>query len=587
MNRKLDPITIEVFWKRLINICDDAAAALIKTSFSSVVRDFHDFALAVFDEEHNMLVHSTHTTPGLLGALPGIAKNFAKVFPPQRLNPGDVLITNDPWLGTGHLIDITVYTPIFYNDKIFAYAACVVHHLNVGGRFASPESNDIYEEGLKIPITKACMGGELNEELFKIIASNVRVANQVIGDIRAQINANESMNRLLIEFIKKENLENLKELTKEIITRSERSMRAQISAIPDTTASCELVLDNILKGLRPVHIKVEVSVRGSDIILDFAGTSDQVPKAINCPYNMTRSYAMYPVKCMLDPEVPNNEGCLRPIRVLAPEGSILNCTWPAATFARTMVAHLMAETVIRAMSKVVPEKSIASSGSNALFYLSIKGKSLTGKEFMAVSSHMGGFGARFAKDGPSCTAFPHNVSNIPIEVNESGLPVYFQKKTLLRDSGGPGKYRGGCGQEVTIKVFEDDLSAKESGVTVSMRGGRLGVDVDGFCGGMKAPDTTTVIINGETQKEANRIVNLFPGDELTLINPGGGGCGNPHLRDPEMVKNDVLNEIVSIEMAQEIYKVAIDPDTLKIDYQTTNSMRAKCQPDKSKGKESQ
>lgn len=572
MSRKLDPISIEVYWNRLINIIDGAATTLLKTSFSSVVRDFHDFACALFDEEQLMLAHSTHTTPGLLGTLPPIAKNFATVYPPERLKPGDVLITNDVWLASGHLIDITICTPIFYRNRILAYALCIVHHLNVGGRFASIDSSDIYEEGLSIPISRICKEGKINEELFEIIRSNVRVPDQVIGDIWAQINANETQSKLLIEFLKKEDLEDLRELSNEIVSRSEKSMREKIFNIPDNTFSSEMVLPEVAQGVDPIHLKVKITIRGSDIIIDYAGSSSQIEKALNCTYNQTLSYTVYPIKSLLDPNVPNNDGCLRPIKVLAPEGSILNAQWPAATFGRSMIAHFMAALVTRTMSRLFQEQGIADSGSTSLLYLSLKGSTLSGKSYLAVSSHAGGFGARSTKDGPSCRPFPYNVSNIPVEINESDVPIYFKKKSLTCDSGGPGKYRGGCGQEVVFKVLDDPGVAKY-GLTVSMRGGRLGVEVDGIWGGFKAPGKNVAKINNKALKYINQAVTLHPGDELSINFLGGGGYGSPLIRDPELVKNDVINGLVSRKNAKEIYKVAINLATYEIDYQKTEVMR--------------
>ena len=574
MNKKLDPITIEVYWNRLINIIDEAAATLVKTAFSSVVRDFHDYACALFDEDQVMLAQSTHITPGLLGVLPPAAKNIASVYPSEKLKPGDVLITNDPWLASGHLIDITIYTPIFYRGRIIAYALCIVHHLNVGGRLASIESKDIYEEGLKIPINRICKGGEFNEELFEVIRGNVRVPEQVIGDIRAQINANETQGKRLIEFLEKEKLEDLRELGTEIVSRTERSMREKILAIPNKSASGETTLTNIVEGLDPIHLKVKVTIEGSDIIVDFAGTSPQVEKALNVTYGFTTCYTIFPIKAILDPNVPNNAGCLRPIKIFAPEGSILNARSPAATFGRSMIGHFVGEIVTRAMCTLFPEQGIASCGSTAGFYLVIKGTTLSGKQYLAVSKHTGGFGARFSKDGPSCLTYPSNASNIPVEINESDVPIYFEKKSLVCDSGGPGKYRGGCGQEVVMKVL-DDPSVAKNGLTVSMRGGRLGVDVEGIYGGWKAPGENTAKINDVVLPNTNRVVVLWPGDELSINFLGGGGYGSPFLRDPEMVKNDVLNGLVSIEKAKKIYKVAIDPVTFEVDDQKTKSMRDK------------
>jgi N-methylhydantoinase B len=579
MRKKFDPISIEVYWNRLINIMDETAATLVKTSFSSVVRDFHDYACTLFDEDLTMLVQSTHTTPGLLGVLPQVAKNIARIYPPEKLNPGDVLITNDPWLASGHLIDISVYTPIFYRGRIIGYALCIVHHTNIGGRFASIDSTDIFEEGLKIPVSKICKKGEFNEELFDIIRGNVRVPETVIGDIKAQIQANDMQARLVMQFIDKEKIDDLRELGAEVVRRTEKSMREKILAIPDDRSSHEMILRNVIEGIESIRLKAEVIVQGSEIYVDFAGTSAQVGKALNCTYNFTRAYTVYPLKCMIDPEVPNNEGCIRPIKMSAPEGSILNPVWPAATFGRTMIAHFVTELIIMAMSKLLPREAIAASGSTALLYLTLKGSTSDGKPYLAVSSHFGGLGARFSKDGPSCRSFPCNVSNIPIEINESGIPIYFKKKSITCDSGGPGQYRGGCGQEVILKVL-DDPAVAQAGLMVSLRGGRLGVPVEGLFGGWQAPGENVAMINGQLLPNTNKVFTLWPGDELCIRYLGGGGFGSPVLRDPYLVKEDVQNGLVSIQNAQEVYRVAIDPVTLEIDHGKTDALRQSAKDEK-------
>jgi N-methylhydantoinase B len=422
VRNKLDPISIEVYWNRLINIMDETAATLVKTSFSSVVRDFHDYACTLFDENQTMLVQSTHTTPGLLGVLPWVAKNIASIYPLEKLRPGDVLITNDPWLASGHLIDISIYTPIFYHDRIIAYALCIVHHTNIGGRFASIDSTDIYEEGLKIPVSKICKEGKFNEELFEIIRSNVRIPETVIGDIKAQIQANDMQGRLVTEFIEKEKMDDLKELGSEIVSRTERSMREKILAIPDGCSHHEMTLKNVIEGIGPILVKATVTVEGSDILVNFDGTSPQVSKALNCTLNFTRAYTVYPLKCMIDPEVPNNEGCIRPIKLSAPEGSILNPVWPAATFGRTMIAHFVTELIIMAMSKLLPEEAIAASGSTALLYLTSKELHRTGSLIWLSPPISEAWELAFQKMGLSAVPFPAMCRTFPSRSTKVEFP---------------------------------------------------------------------------------------------------------------------------------------------------------------------
>ena len=558
MSSRLSPFQIETLWKRLISAVDEASTTLVRTSFSSVIRDFHDYACALFDHNGHMLAQSTQSTPGLLGILPFTIPNFLKHYDSSELSPGDVLVTNDPWLASGHLIDITVATPVFRNGRIVSYLMCVVHHLNIGGRLATLESRDIYEEGLKIPITHLYKSGQPQKAVFDFIHANVRESDKVIGDLRAQVAANDVAAKKLMATMDMAGLEDLETLGQEILSRSENSMRHAIGTLPEGEFSHELVLKGVAGLDLPIALKLRATVAKGQMVLDYEGSSPQVQRAVNVTFNMTRSYSYYPIKCILDPLVPNNGGCLKPIEIKAPEGSVVNASHPAPTWGRTMIAHMLPELITLALARIVPERLIAGSGSTPLWYGNLTGRYKKGGSFFSVVVFNGGLGARFERDGISCLTYPCNVANIPVEVTESEAPILYENKMFNIDSGGAGRRRGGLGQRVDIVVPKDgsDLNGP---ILAGVRGGRFGAPITGLFGGINAIESAAEK-NGQPIELGTQI-ELNPGDRLSLMVPGGAGYGNPLERAVEDVMNDVRNGLVSIERAASDYGVSIDRKT--------------------------
>jgi len=545
-DRKLE---IELLWRRLITVVDEAAISLVRTSFSSVIRDFHDYACAVFDAKGRLLAQSTHSTPGLLGILPYTIPNFMKEPAFQAANEGDIFVTNDPWMASGHLIDVTVAMPVFLDKKLVAYVLVVVHHLNVGGRVATLASQSVYEEGLKIPILKLYDAGTPNETVFAFIRANVLEPEKVIGDVRAQVSSTHTAANRLIEIMRQASITDLEALGDEIINRSARSMRQAISKLPEGTYSSEFTLSGVADHNVPLTLRLSISIRNGSIVLDYAGTSGQIPRAVNVTLNMTRSYSVYPLKCLLDPDIPNNEGCLLPIVIEAPEGSLLNAVFPAATWGRTMIAHLLPELIMQCLGQVIPERVLAGSGATPLWYGNFRGTYRDGRTFYSVVTLNGGLGARFSKDGVSCVCYPANVANIPIEMIESDAPLQFISKTFAGDSAGAGKYQGGYGQHVSIRIPDDALL--DGPILAGIRGGRFGVPIHGLDGGEQIGAPKAYINNSEIK--LGTVLELFPGDELVLLIPGGGGNGNPAERRPEQVAADIDAGLLSVEKARQIY----------------------------------
>jgi N-methylhydantoinase B/oxoprolinase/acetone carboxylase alpha subunit len=560
MSRPLDPIEVELLWKRLVTAVDEAATTLVRTAFSTVIRDFHDYACAIFDTRGRLLAQSTHSTPGLLGILPYALPNFLANPGFLAAKSGDVFITNDPWIASGHLIDITVAMPVFRSGRAVGFVLTVVHHLNVGGRVASLESRDVFEEGLKIPILPLMREGREVETVIAFLHANVREPDKVIGDVRAQVSASHAAARRLLETMETALLDTLETLGDQIVDRSETSMRAAIAALPDGVSHASMVLEGVAGYEKPLTLALAVTVAGDQLRLDYSGTSGQIPRAVNVTLNMTRSYSVYPLKCLLAPEVPNNTGCLKPIDVQAPNGSLLNATFPAPTWGRTIIAHMLPELVMQALSQAVPDRLIAGSGSTPLLYGNFMGRFPDGSSFYSVVTFNGGLGARGTRDGISCLSYPANVASVPIEVVEKDAPLRFTAKSFTIDSAGGGKHRGGLGQRIGICIAPD---ANLSGpVVVAIRGGRFGVPVYPLAMG-SAAGQPAIHLNDHPMQFGTPF-DMHPGDEVVLTVPGGGGFGRPVERTRTSVIADVLDEFVSREAAQEVYGLNADQFSPKV-----------------------
>jgi len=573
---QLDPVTIQILWNRLITIVDEAATGLMRTAYTPSVKEYHDFCCALFDANAQMLSHSTVTTAGFLGIVPEVMRNFLKKHPPETLKPGDAIITNDPWIASGHLIDISIASPIFHNDRIVGYTLCIVHHLDMGGRMSTLESKDMYEEGLKIPILKLFDAGQRNETVFEFIRANIRVPDKVLGDLRAQLVANNVCARGLNAMLDEYSLDGLEELGAEVIERTESSLRRKIAALPDGAYRNDVTLPKIPGCDDEIEVKTLVTVAGDEVTIDYSGSSGEVGAAINCSYNMTRSYTSYPIKLALDPYVPNNDGGLRPIKVIAPEGTIVNSRPPAATWGRTMISHLFPEIVFAAMENIMPETILASNGGSPANEVYLHGRHADERSFMAIAQHSGGFGASARFDGYSCLCFPNNTRNIPVEVTENEARMYYVRKELRADSGGPGHNRGGLGQEIEFSILDGGTELArdvESSVRLSGRTEDGPFPVFGRRGGKNGRGSGMWANDEPVDHGIYR--RLAPGDRVRFILSGGGGYGDPLERNPDRVLADVEQGYVSIEQAGTEYGVVIDPSEMTVDVEATASLRAR------------
>jgi N-methylhydantoinase B len=540
---------VELMWRRMINSVDEAATTLVRTSFSTVIRDFHDYACAIFDRQGRLLAQSTQSTPGLLGILPFTIPNFLKDPDFNTAEEGDVFVTNDPWMASGHLIDVTVAKPVFHRGALVAYVLVVVHHLNMGGRIATLESRSVYEEGLKIPITRLYQRGEPSKVVFDFIRVNVMEPDKVIGDIRAQVAACHAASSRLLQTLDELNETDLVPAGNEIIERSARSMRAAIAELPQGTYRSEMTLRDIAGYPDPLKLQLAVTIGADRIELDYEGTSSQIARAINVTLNMTRSYSVYPLKCLLDPTVPNNEGSLIPLHIKAPEGSVLNATFPAPTWGRTVIAHMLPELIMQCLAQAVPERVLAGSGSTPLWYGNFSGRYADGRTFYVVITFTGGLGARGQRDGISCISYPANVAHIPVEVVEADSPLLFDLKTFAEDSAGAGRYRGGFGQRIAIRVRDD--VALSGPILGSIRGGRFGVPIYGVLGGRPGPPPIAQV-NGKDIALGMQF-ELRAGDGVSLQLPGGGGYGDPAMRDRQAIQADIESGLLTEREAARSY----------------------------------
>jgi N-methylhydantoinase B len=566
----LNPIVIEIMWKRLISILDESAVTMMRTSFSSIIRDFHDFAIAFADSQGQIVAQASLGTPGLAGVLANGIRNFIKFFPPDTCRPGDILVTNDPWLVSGHNTDVTICVPIFYRDRLIAYNLNDVHHLDMGGRMGTYECRDAYEEGLKIPPLKIQKEGIPNEDVFAFIRHNVRVSDKVIGDIRAQIAASYTATRKLTEMIEDLGCEKFEVLTHEILDRSEKSMRERILKIPPGRYEGKIFVDSVQVEEQPIIFAVTIDVQGDEIVCDFAGTSSQVNLGVNSILEaLTWCYAYFGLKSLINPEIPNNAGAFRPITIKAPKGCILNAEFPAPTIGRVAITYFIPEAIFMALKEVLPGRVIAGSGAIPLTSLTLSGKKEDGKAFLVPIALGGGVGAGKDHDGINTITFPGNVANIPIEISESEAPVLYEKKGFIPDSGGAGEKRGGLGQEVIFSIFYEGRASPNSPVLVMVRGGRFEYEVPGIWEGGNSIKAE-MRINDQSIKSGKQFL-LKPGDRMTIRLPGGGGFGNPLFRDLDSVLKDVQNGIVSLQGAR-LYGLVMD-EKLTIDWEETKKLR--------------
>jgi N-methylhydantoinase B len=562
----MDQLVLEVLWNRLISVVNEQAAALMRTSFTSIVREAGDLSAGVFDRRGRMIAQAVTGTPGHINPMATCMHHFLAKYAIHTLRPGDVLITNDPWKTASQLNDITIVTPIFKGDRLVALFGNCCHALDIGGRGLSADSREVFEEGLFIPVLKLYDAGAAVEPVFEFLRANVRTPEEVLGDVHSQVVGNEVGGRQLLSFLDEFGLADIEELSDVIVARTERAMRERIAALPDGDYGYALEIDGFDA---PVRIEVTVRVRGDELTVDYAGSSPSVGYGINVALNYTAGYTTYGVKCAISPDVPNNEGSFRPVTVTAPEGCILNAPYPCAIGGRHLVGHFLPTAVFGALADALPERVVAP-GADALWDTQIFGEDpRTGQRFTYVWFSAGGAGALATKDGLSATAFPSGIAGVPAEVIETLSPVVVKRRELRRDSGGPGEFRGGLGQTLELAV-QGERPFMFSGLYE-----RIDHPAPGLHGGRPGGAGALATSRPDVALRAKARVPLPAGTEITLGLPGGGGYGSPWRRDPMRVLADVRDGYVSVERALSDYGVAVDPERMIVLKEDTAAARAR------------
>lgn len=571
--RNLDPISLEIYWARVIAIANEMMETMIRTSFSTVIRVNRDCSAAIFDHNGLILAQPSHSAPGHIGCMPGVVRSILQHFPPDTIKPGDAFITNDPWIGAGHSPDIYIVSPVFFQSRLVGYSCTVAHHIDIGGRVGPIDSQDVFEEGLLIPPMRLYSGGKRDDTLFKLIEKNVRLPHVVFGDLDAQMTANKVGAERLAEFAEDCHLEDFTQLAQAVTEAAERTMRAAIKALPDGKFEIEQRLELKDENNQPLTIRMTAEIVGDQIIFDYEGTSEQVRRPINCVLNYTRSYSVMGVKMLLAPDIPYNEGTQIPITVRAPEGTIVNVRQSAPVWRRAALGMQIPEIVFQLLAPAVPDKIIAGCGSSPMWLWMLSGWRPDGKRFVFQTHFMGGMGAGQNRDGLSTAAFPYNMTDSPVEVMENGCPILVHRRELIADSGGHGEFRGGLGQELVVSPVPSELGRIDGPLTVSFSAGHLHSGPSGVQGGHPGA-RAEVALNGEPVTNPLATLKIHADDRLSIRLPGGGGYSEPFRRNPDAVRRDVVAGFVSREAAKSKYGVVLADQHNTVDAKATAALRA-------------
>lgn len=535
-----DAVSLGIMWDRLVSLTDEIVSTLVRTSFSTIVYESYDLSCVVLDAETNSIAQGTFGIPAFIGSAPVTARHMLKRFPAATLKPGDIIVTNDPWLGTGHLFDITMMRPVFRKGRIVAYTVSITHLPDIGGNGFGSSATEIYQEGLRIPICKLYDAGKVNDLLIDIIRTNVRVPEQTMGDVMANVACNEVGGREINGFMDEYGLEDLTELSRAIRSQSEAAMRAKIGEFRDGTYRNHIRLEGF-EG--PVDYHVRIDVRGDSVDVDFDGTSGPVRAGVNVPFCYTNAMTLHAIKSLTLPSIPNNEGSVAPIRAKAPQGCILNVLPPYPTGGRHAMGHFVTPLIYGALAEAAPERVQADSGMMNL--ATYQGTRRDGRPFTSLFFLSGGYGALENLDGWHTLPHPSNMAAVPVEVWEALTHTTIEHKHLLPDTGGAGRWRGGLGQEV---VLRNDTGAP---LTMLGMGNRTMFPARGFFGG-KDGTLRMHKVDGKEVHAKGRL-EVAPGGRVTIIEAGGAGYGDPKLRERDAVARDVQEGYVSREVATDIY----------------------------------
>jgi N-methylhydantoinase B len=547
----------QIMWNRLIAVVEEQAQIMIRTAFSTTVREAGDLSAGIFDRHGRMMAQAVTGTPGHVNSMAESVNHFLAKFPLSTMKPGDHYITNDPWLGTGHLHDLTVVTPAFHNGEAVGVFANTAHVIDIGGLGMGPEGRSVFEEGMYIPIVKCFDRGVPNETFFDFMRVGSRLPVELEGDIYSLCACNDAGARRLIEMMGEFEMDSLDPLAEFIFDLSGRATLAEIARLPKGVFGGEIWSDGYEE---PVKLQAEMTILDDAIEVNFAGTSGLSSRGINVPPAYCRAYASFGIKCVVAPEIPNNWASLAPFRMKIPEGCILNAPRPYPVSVRHVIGHLLPDLMMGCLHQAVPDR-VTAEGASSLWNPPLRGgSSVSGQsrgnkpvigDFEIITFNSGGTGARPTADGLDATAFPSGVRTMPVEATENVAPLIIWRKELKPDSGGAGRTRGGVGQIMEFAT-KGDL---EFAVNASFD--RIGHAPKGREGGLDGGRGVVTMKSGKVLRTKGYQV-IPDGDRLILELPGGAGMGDPATRDPEAVVRDVRDGLVSIANAKALYKVVVD-----------------------------
>lgn len=539
-------IDYQIMWNRLIAVVEEQATTLIRTAFSTSVREAGDLSAGLFDRNSRMIAQAVTGTPGHVNAMAESVGHFAQQIGVQNICEGDVYITNDPWLGTGHLHDITMVTPVFRAGVHIGFFACTAHVVDIGGRGFGPDAGEVFEEGLLIPISKFADKGIVNEFMVQVVRWNVRTPDQTVGDMYSLAACNEAGERRLQAMLDEFGLDDIDRLADFIINASRKATRAAIAQVADGTYTNEMRVDGYEA---PIDLKFSLTINGDQAIANFDGTSGMSKFGVNVPEVYTRAYACYALKCAIAPDAPNNAGSLDPFEISAPSGSILAAKRPAPVSVRHVIGHLVPDVVLGALHKAMPG-IVPAEGASALWNIQISARGIDPADNLPSSEilmfNSGGTGARPSVDGLSATAFPSGVSTMSVEATEHVGPIVVWKKELRPGSGGAGNTRGGLGQIIEIEPrdgYEFWFNAMFDRVDHPARGRDGGGD--GAAGIVALADGTGLRSKGRQLISADQ--------RLRLSLPGGGGYGAPNTRKITDIEADIDAGLITLDQAATAY----------------------------------
>lgn len=549
----LDTIRLQIMWNRLISVVEEQAQTLIHTAFSPIVRECGDLSAGVFDLDGRMLAQAVTGTPGHVNSMAESVKHFIRYFPIETMAEGDIYITNDPWMGTGHLNDFVITTPCFRNGEAVALFSCTSHLTDIGGLGSGTDATDVHMEGIFIPMLKLADKGVMNETLLAMIRQNTRQPVESEGDVYSLAACNDIGCQRLVEMMDEFDLESLDTLGTYICDTSEKAVRDAIAALPNGVYKNTMTIDGVDQ---PIDLVATLTIADESIDVNFDGTSPKSTYGINVPMAYTTAYTCFGLSCIVSGEIPNNAGSLAPFSISAPEGTILNAPYPAPVCSRHIIGQMLPDVTFGCLAQAAPDR-VPAEGTSCLWQINMRGETdraaNNSKLFSITAVTNGGTGARPTKDGLSATAYPSGVRGTPVEINETVAPIIFHRKELRPDSAGVGTYRGGLGQAIEIE------SAIGADIQLLAVFDRIEFAPRGREGGGAGESGTIGMQSGKGLRSKG--TQDIPKGEIAYFNtPGGAGFGDPKDRDPAQLAKDIENGLITPEAAARDYGYAAGGD---------------------------